>query len=96
MDSQWQRGSTNVAIFSVSATKTSAGPAAHERGGLELGRSGFNSTLKGAMVAVTFILVLLVVYFLLLSTFWFVGIGILFVAVALLVVKRRINYYGKA
>jgi len=64
-------------------------------GGLELGRTGFDSTLKGALVAVTFILVLLAVYFLLLSTFWIVGIGILFVALALLVVRRRVNYYGK-
>jgi len=65
-------------------------------GRLEFERSpALDSTLKGALVSVTLGLVLLVVFFFLLSQFWFVGVGILIVALALLVIKRRIDYYGR-
>ena len=52
-------------------------------------------TLKGTLVSAAFILLLIVVIFFLLSQLWFVGVGILVAALALLVVKRRIDYHGR-
>jgi len=52
-------------------------------------------TLKGTLVSAALILLLIVVIFFLLSQLWFVGVGILVAALALLVVKRRIDYYGR-
>jgi hypothetical protein len=63
-------------------------------GRLEFERShGSDLSLKGPLLSVTLGLFLLAVFFLLLSQFWFVGVGMLIVALTLLVVKRRIDYY---
>jgi len=71
-------------------------PPHSDQGALEFERSpAMGYTLKGTLVSVAFILLLIVVLFFLLSQLWFVGVGILVAALALLVVKRRIDYHGR-